>query len=98
MSGEMRWFPRVAAVLAGTVLGIAACRHASVSDQPSPSATVNAAGAAPKCQVKIAARALEGCRAPNEPGCETCYVSNPNETCSKRWHNRLEMCVIDTTV
>jgi hypothetical protein len=78
----MRWVLPMSAVMAlvSTTLSVA-CRRAAVSDKPQPSEK-NAAEAPSKCKVSIASSALEGCRAPNDPGCETCYVQNPNGTCT----------------
>lgn len=78
----MRWlWLMTATTLVGTTLGVA-CRGVAVSDKPLPSGTMKATGASSKCKVSIATSALEGCRAPNEPGCEFCYASNSNGTCT----------------
>src|SRR4051812_45199026 len=83
MTGKMRWpwLMTAAMTLLGTTLS-GACRRGAGSDEPRRSDPMNAAEAGSKCKVSIASWALEGCRAPNEPGCETCYVSNPNGTCT----------------
>lgn len=81
MTRVMRWFGFAATVLVAPALGVA-CRSVSGSDRPQTNGTQNAAGAGSKCNVSIAAWALEGCRAPNDPGCEMCWISNPDGACS----------------
>src|SRR6478735_498054 len=83
----MRWLWRMIAVttLVGTLS--AACRKSTVSDKP-PSASVSSPAASAKCEVSIAQSALEGCRAPNQPGCEFCWDFQANGLCRIRSGHR----------
>lgn len=84
MSAQVRWRQiTAAATLVGMTVSVA-CRRGATKNEPLPHSTVNAAGARSRCEVDIADWALQGCRAPNEPGCEICYDHNPNGTCTIR--------------
>lgn len=46
-----------------------------------PPASAGSLSAPAACTTGILPAALEGCRAPNEPGCEFCYVLRPDGVC-----------------
>lgn len=64
---------------AGGMVGSAGGMVGSTGGKPPASAGSPNAPAA--CMTGILPEALEGCRAPNEPGCATCYVERPDGSC-----------------
>jgi hypothetical protein len=77
---EMHWSIGSIAGMALGCLVLGACDEGGVLTPEQSGA--GSGGAPATCEIAIAPAALQGCRAPDEPGCETCYVFHTDGTCS----------------